>query len=218
MFIEAEAMGPCLVVLAKQPELGKVKTRIAKVIGDERATELYRCSLQDTLALATAITGVSHVLSFAPPTAEARRYFEDVAPAFELIPQQGATFGDRLSGTFAHLLPLYHPVVLIGSDSPDLPASIISEAFELLQQADAVLGPAADGGYYLLGLQAMQPMLFERIDWSTEVVAHQTRLRALEARLRIDELPVWHDLDTLDDLQALVPPGAPQSRAFVGAM
>ena len=207
---------PCLVVVAKQPERGKVKTRIAAALGDDRAVELYRRALFDTLALAMSITDVAHVLTYTPATDDARDYFEQVAPAFERIPQPGATLGERLGGVFAHLLQRYSPVVAIGSDSPDLPAAFIARAVEILRgKADVVLGPADDGGYYLLGMQTMQPTLFERIHWSTEVVAEQTRERAADARLQLAELPPWHDLDTVDDLRALVAPGAPLSRAFI---
>lgn len=212
-------MSPCLVVVAKQPERGRVKTRIAAALGDDRAVELYRCALFDTLALALSITDVAHVLTYAPPTDDARRYFEQIAPAFELLAQQGNALGERLSGIFARLLQRHSPVVSIGSDGPDLPAAFITRAFETLRgETDVVLGPAADGGYYLLGMRSMQPTLFERINWSTEVVAEQTRQRAADARLQLAELPPWHDLDTVDDLQALVAPGAPLSRAFVAAL
>jgi len=212
-------MSPCLVVIAKQPESGKVKTRIAAALGDDRAAELYRCALHDTLALARSVDGVAYALSYAPPTADGRRYFEGIAPEFTLIPQQGTIFGERLSGTFSRLLLEYGPVVLIGSDSPDLPTELIDRAFSLLAtNADVVLGPADDGGYYLLGMRAMQPALFERIDWSTEVVTSQTRQRAADAKLHVVDLPTWHDLDTVDDLQALQAPGAPLTRAFVAAL
>ena len=212
-------MSPCLVVIAKQPERGKVKTRIAAVLGDDRTIEVYRCALRDTLALALSITGVTHALSYAPPTEHGRRYFEHVASAFELIAQEGAAFGERLSGTFARLLARYNPVVLIGSDGPDLPAAFIKRAFDLLQaDVEVVLGPAHDGGYYLIGMRSMHPVLFERINWSTDVVAEQTRERAAEAGLLLSELPLWHDLDTVDDLHALVAPGAPLTRALVATV
>ena len=204
---------------AKQPERGKVKTRIASALGDDRAAEVYRCALLDTLALALSIGDVTHALSYAPPTDAARRYFAEIAPAFLLIPQAGATLGERLDDTLARLLPRFSPVVLIGSDGPDLPAAFLTRAFGLLRDGvDVVLGPADDGGYYLIGMTSMQPMLFERIDWSTEAVAQQTRERAGEAALNLVELPHWHDLDTVADLQALVDPGAPLTRAFVAGL
>ena len=212
-------MRPCLVVVAKQPERGKVKTRMASALGDDRAAEVCRCALLDTLALALSIDDVTHALSYAPPTDEAQRYFEDIAPAFSLMPQSGATLGERLSSTFARLLPIFSPVVMIGSDGPDLPAEFVTRAFETLKGGvDVVLGPANDGGYYLIGARSMQPILFERIDWSTQAVAQQTRERAAQAGLNLVELPHWHDLDTVADLQALVEPGAALTRAFVAAL
>lgn len=212
-------MSACLVVIAKQPESGKVKTRIAAALGDDRAAELYRCALHDTLNLARSVERVDHVLSYAPPTEDGRRYFAQVAAEFTLIPQQGATFGERLGGTFSRLLANHSSVVLIGSDSPDLPAQLIDRAFAVLDsEADVCLGPADDGGYYLLGMRAMQPTLFEQIDWSTEVVSSQTRQRAADAQLQLVDLPTWHDLDTVGDLQALRAPGAPLTRAFVAAL
>jgi rSAM/selenodomain-associated transferase 1 len=211
-------MSACLTVMAKQPLRGKVKTRIAAVLGADQAAELYRCALQDTLALALSIADVAHVLSYAPPTGTSRRYFEQVASDFALIPQEGATLGERISGTLAPLLKNHSSVVLIGSDSPDLPAEFITRAFEILRATDVVLGPAHDGGYYLLGVRSMQPILLERIHWSTAVVAQQTRARAAEAGLHVADLPPWHDLDTVADLQALIAPGAPLTRAFVATL
>ena len=134
-------------VAAKQPEPGKVKTRIASVLGDARAAELYRCALLDTLALALTISDVTHALSYAPPTDDARRYFADIAPTFLLMPQSGATLGERLGDTLARLLSRFSPVVMIGSDGPDLPAAFLTRAFDLLRdRIDVVIGPANDGG------------------------------------------------------------------------
>ena len=212
-------MSACLTVMAKQPERGKVKTRIAAVLGDDQAAEVCRCALDDTLELAASIADVAHVLSYAPPTGDGQRYFKQAAPDFALIPQQGATLGERISGTLAALLKDHSSVVLIGSDSPDLPEEFITRAFEMLRgPTEVVLGPANDGGYYLLGVRSMQPTLFEDINWSTAVVAQQTRVRAAEAGLRMADLPPWHDLDTVADLQALIAPGAPRTRAFVAAL
>lgn len=208
-------MRPRLVVVAKQPEPGKVKTRIAAVLGDENAIELARCALHDTLTFASRVAGVEVLVSYAPATEAAKRYFERVAPNSALLPQRGATLGERIRDIAASA-QRDQPIVMIGSDSPDLPADYIERAFALLsQQADVVLGPADDGGYYLIGVNSPHPCLFERIDWSTSVVAQQTRVRARDARLRLVELPQWHDLDTVEDLEKLVPPGAPLTRAFI---
>jgi rSAM/selenodomain-associated transferase 1 len=204
--------------MCKQPQHGSVKTRIAVELGDDIATELYRCALTDTLASVSSIDGVTHVLSYAPASLDSRRYFEQAARSFVLLPQRGATLGDRITHALADLLKKYKPVVLIGSDSPDLPAQLITDAFVALRTADFVLGPATDGGYYLVGLNAMRPTLFERIDWSTARVAQQTMERAVKAGLRTVSLPIWHDLDTVEDLNAIVTPGAPLTRAFVATL
>ena len=212
-------MRPCLAVMCKKPQRGSVKTRIAATLGDVVAAELYRCSVADTLAMALSVQGVTHVLSYAPPTSESRRYFEKTAPSFALVPQQGATLGERIVGTLASLFNDYSPVLLIGSDSPDLPAELITRALQALRSgADVVLGPAQDGGYYLVGLNSMCSSLFERIDWSTGAVAQQTRERAARAGLNLFSLPCWHDLDNVSDLQALRAPGAPMTRAFVATL
>lgn len=210
---------PCLVVLAKQPERGQVKTRMAAVLGEQDAVELCRCALEDTLALALSLPGMARVISYAPATDQARHYFESSAPDFTLMPQRGATLGERLCDTFARLLNTHGPVVAIGSDSPDLPAALIRRAFDNLRgHTDVVLGPARDGGYYLIGMRSLHSVLFERIDWSSDAVARQTRARAETAQLTMVELPSWHDLDTVADLQTLVDPGAPLTRAFVAAL
>jgi uncharacterized protein len=211
-------MGACLAVMCKQPQHGRVKTRIAAQLGDDVATELYRCALADTLALASSIAGAKQVVSYAPPTVGSRRYFEQTVPSFGLIAQRGATLGERISSTLGDLLKKYSPVVLIGSDSPDLPADLLTHAFSALWTTDLVLGPATDGGYYLIGLNAMCSALFERIDWSTAIVVQQTLERAANARLRTASLPMWHDLDTVEDLSAMVAPGAPLTRAFVATL
>lgn len=212
-------MRPCLAVMCKKPERGNVKTRIAAELGDDVASELYRCAVADTLAMASSIQGVTHALSYAPPTSDSRRYFEKTAPSFALIPQQGAALGQRIVHTLAALFSDYSPVVLIGSDTPDLPAERIKEALHALRGgADVVLGPANDGGYYLVGLNSMCASLFERIDWSTAAVAQQTRERAAEVSLKLFSLPCWHDLDTVSDLHRLQAPGAPMTRAFVATL
>ena len=211
-------MSPCLAVMAKQPERGRVKTRIAAALGDAQAAELYRCALHDTLALAISVVDVARVLSYVPPTHSARSYFEQTAPEFALLPQQGDTLGERISNTLASLLKDFSPVVLIGSDSPDMPGQLIIRAFEILRTADVVLGPAQDGGYYLIGMRSTHPVLFERIDWSTPAVAQQTRERAAEGGVSLAELPPWRDLDTVADLEKLIAPGAPLTRAFIATL
>lgn len=199
-------MMPCVVALAKQPVAGQVKTRMAATLGAETARELYRCALADTVDLLRAFTEVHRVLSYAPDTVDAHDYFSSLASDFILVAQRGADLGERLLHTFQALhAKRFAPMVLIGSDTPSLPRSYVEQALALLDQpeTDAVLGPAADGGYYLLGMRAPLAPLFQDIRWSTEIVARQTRERAEEHLLCLKEVPVWYDLDTAEDLQHL---------------
>ena len=216
-------MKRCLIIVAKQPVIGQVKTRIARHIGVEQATALYTCALEDTLELVTRYQAsrpiinpvkdsdanpiVSPVISYAPPHAEAHRFFLELAPTFTLIPQHGADFGARLLSAFTQMAERdAERMVLIGTDNPSLPLSHIEGAFAQLDRpgTDAVLGRVSDGGYYLIGMRKPQPALFERITWSTEVVAAETHARAREANLHMVDVAPWYDLDTIDDLRTLL--------------
>lgn len=198
-------MRRALIFVAKKPVPGQVKTRIGATIGAERAKELYGCALADTVDLVRSFN-VEHVISYAPPDEDARAYFAKLAPDFTLIPQQGAGFGERLLSAFQQMAAGgAQQMVLIGTDNPSLPRAHIEEAFERLDDAavDAVLGRVSDGGYYLIGMREPHPILFERIQWSTEVVAEETHARALEGGLHLVDVAPWYDLDTADDLLKL---------------
>lgn len=199
-------MQRCLIVVAKQPVAGQVKTRIAATLGGEQASALYRCALEDTLELVGNHSEVEPVISYAPPNDEARAFFAALAPAFTLIPQHGTTFGERLLSAFEQMgSRAMHQMVLIGTDNPSLPRSYVDQAFAALDDpaVDAVLGPVSDGGYYLIGMRKPHPILFERIQWSTEFVAAETHVRAAEAGLRLVDIAPWYDLDTAADLLKL---------------
>ena len=195
------------------------------MIGAERAAALYVCALNDTLVLIAGYADSKPVISYAPPDSDARRFFATFAPAFTLIPQHGATFGERLFSAFAQLAERgANNMVLIGTDNPSLPRSHIEAAFAALDEpeTDAVLGRTSDGGYYLIGMRRPHPILFERITWGTERVADETRARAAEANLRLVEVAPWYDLDTYDDLRTLLNDvtqagdgRAPRTRAFI---
>ena len=194
-----------LLIVAKQPLAGRSKTRLGATLGHQQATALYRAFSADTFRLAQSVPHTRVAIAAWPP--EAVPYFQALLPADTLIfGQQGESFGERLlhafATTFAHGS---ERTVLIGTDSPSLPRSIIEEAFSLLQQPqhDVVLGPCTDGGWYLMGLKQPHPALFERIDWSTEKVHQQTCTRAAEANLHLIEVPAWYDIDTEADLDRL---------------
>lgn len=196
-------MRRCLIIVAKEPVAGQVKTRLAVSIGAEQTAQLYRCFLQDTIALAHHVPQCLLALSFWPPSSAAR--FRELDPEALLFQQRGADFGSRLLSAFEQAADAgCDEMVLIGSDNPSLPLTYIMQAFAALAVAPAVLGPSEDGGYYLIGMRTPQPALFDRtIAWSTALVAQQTYAVAAAVGLPMARVPIWYDIDTVADLQRL---------------
>jgi len=189
-------------VVVKEPVVGQVKTRLAAGVGGAYALALYQAFVADTIATARTVPGVDLGLAFWPPSAHA--YFRTLCPHALLFAQRGADLGERLLNAFeqAHAAG-YEQCVVISSDSPNVPVAYLQRAFELLNDASVVLGPCEDGGYYLIGMHVPQPVLFEGIAWSTEVVYQQTVARAAQAGLQLATLPWWYDIDTVTDLHRL---------------
>jgi rSAM/selenodomain-associated transferase 1 len=194
-----------LIVMAKEPEAGKTKTRLSPPLSGEQAAELYRRFLLDTLELMLRVEIAQPILAYTPDEAES--FFRGFAPSgFAFTPQVGADLGERLDNVLAHCLREgYEQVVVMDSDSPSLPAAILERAFRELQApgVDVVLGPCEDGGYYLIGIKAPCRALFQGIAWSTPTVTAETLERAREHGLQVSRLPPWYDVDTYVDLQRL---------------
>jgi rSAM/selenodomain-associated transferase 1 len=176
------------------------------------AAALHVAFLRDTVALAQAVPAVEVVILYPPRPEAPEALREAVGPAVRLLPQCGAGLGDALSGAAATLLADgFDQVALISSDNPTLPADYVVEAFVALPHADVVLGPAEDGGYYLIALRQPHPGLFQAITWSTAVVFEQTLARAAGLGLRVATTPPWYDVDDLaafDRLRAEIAAGA----------
>ncbi len=205
MTFENGTLMDTLVVMAKHPVAGQVKTRLAASLGEQPAAALATAFLED-LIWRLADCGDRRILATWPQTGESHDFFSQrSAGRFDLWPQPEGSLGDRLQAVFRdHLRPgLDDRVVVIGSDSPTLPTQTLAAAFDALDQQDVVLGPATDGGYVLIGLRRMVPGLFEQIDWSTAFVYEQTLQRLEAAGVRPAVLPAWYDIDTLDDLVRL---------------
>ena len=189
-------------MFAKRPEAGAVKSRLAAVIGPEWAARLYGAFLRDLVAR-LATMRANRVIAYAP--ADAHAYFTDLAAGqFRLVVQAPGSLGDRMAGFFSGSFQSgAERVVLIGSDSPDLPLGNVSRAFEELADHDVVLGPSDDGGYYLIGMRRMIPEVFQDIRWSTSNVRTETieRLRGLGIAHAL--LEAWYDVDVVDDLERL---------------
>jgi len=191
-----------LVVVAKAPVPGEVKTRLYPKLTIEEATDLYRCFLQDRIKEIGRLTEIDLAISYTPE--ESKEYFSRfITNGFHLFPQRGKNLGERLSNIFKDkLADEYDAVSIIDSDTPDLPRSIVQQSFQLLMSngVDAVFGPCDDGGYYLVAMRRPQPDLFQHIPWSTEAVLAATLERASAIGLKAELLPPWNDLDTFEDL------------------
>jgi rSAM/selenodomain-associated transferase 1 len=215
-----------LVIMAKEPVPGAVKTRLQPQLSGQQAAALYRCLLLDRIEAVRDLPDIDRAIAFFPPSA--RSWFSRLAPEdFVLFPQRGEDLSSRLANIVtARLDGRREAVSIIDSDSPDLPAALVLESFRRLHSgADVVFGPCADGGYYLVGMKAAHPRLFEGIPWSTAGVLPASLARASSLGLTTALLPSWRDIDTFEDLQAFCrrpgdsSPGAPapgrHTRAYV---
>jgi rSAM/selenodomain-associated transferase 1 len=191
-----------LLVFARAPEVGKAKTRLIPALGAEGAAALHAGLVERTLQ-----TGCGHdfdVQLWCHPDPQ-HPFFRYCADRFgvSLHCQQGGDLGERMALALASALTRHGHAVLIGTDCPTLEATGLADAFAALAGgADAVFGPAADGGYYLVGLQQPAPTLFAGVDWGSDRVLAQTQARARALGLDTRLLTTHGDLDTPADLQA----------------
>jgi rSAM/selenodomain-associated transferase 1 len=189
-----------LVVFVKAARVGAVKTRLAQEIGDRAACDAYQKLVRAVVSRIDSLHDVQ--LRYSPDDAE-----KEVGlwrkPQWALSPQGGGSLGQRLTRAFAELFAAgARRVVIVGSDCPWLSAADIEQAWNDLETHDLVLGPARDGGYWLVGLRELLPELFNDISWSTATVLEQTLERARARGLRFRLLRELRDVDTLDDWQA----------------
>ncbi|MBS0202696.1 MAG: TIGR04282 family arsenosugar biosynthesis glycosyltransferase [Planctomycetes bacterium] len=189
-------------VFCKHPRPGQVKTRLAEHIGPASAVTLAAAFLDD-LTLEFRNIAQRRILGYSP--ADSAHYFHHFSRfGYDLWPQPEGDLGARLSAFFSETLQTVDDrTVLIGSDSPTIPREYVQLAFEKLDEFDCVVGPAMDGGYYLVGLRRCIPQLFENIVWSGASVLHQTVQRISGLGLSLGLLPPWYDIDDLDDLWML---------------
>lgn len=193
-----------LAIMAKQPVIGKTKTRLSPLLNAQEAALLYEAFLLDTIRLVTGLSAtVDLVIAITPP--ESRAYFESIAPPdARIIPVAGADIGKCLESTLAEIFAAgYEKALAMNSDSPNLPLEYLQQAVLLLDQKDVVLGPSQDGGYYLIGMRRLYRGLFQEIEWSTEKVFRQTLERVIELGLGVGLAPPWYDIDAPQDLLRL---------------
>lgn len=187
-----------LLIFIKNPEAGKVKTRLAETLGDREACRVYRKLLALTRTVSSGVE-CRRQLWYS-------RYIDGDDPwdpaSYDKRLQQGDDLGERMKYAFEQAFASgFERAVVIGSDCAELEQNHIKDAFRALENRDIVIGPSKDGGYYLLGMNAPHPRLFEEISWSTASVFEDTMSRIRELDLSCEILPVLNDIDTEEDLR-----------------
>ncbi len=192
-----------LLIFAKEPRPGRVKTRMSPPWSPQQAAALAECFIRDTLLAASAVGGIERLLFISPPGSQL--YFQDLCQGgCELVVQQGRDFTERC----AHSLRVaakngYEQIVQIGTDTPQIQAENIRQAFDTLASHDMVFGPTRDGGYYLLALARLDPGLYEGVVMGQETVYARMMANARRRSWRVRELSPWIDADTEEDFRAL---------------
>lgn len=191
-------MKDCAILFfVKSPTPGKVKTRLANTIGDKEAADVYQQLAQDNFKVLRDCESADLIVVFDPPE-DALRINKWLLEAEHYIPQQGAGLGDRLICAFQWAFNQgYRKVTAFGSDTLELTTTIVSQSFVALESADVVIGPAKDGGYYLIGTTALIEGLFHEINWSTAEVLSQTYKKIGDLKLKYLTLCPLEDLDEI---------------------
>ena len=197
-----------LAVMTKAPQAGQVKTRLIPPLTPHEAAELNKSFLRDTTSTisSAAMTNLACGIAVYTPVGTESVYNDILPPDFILLPQRGDNFGERLYFAAEDLFRCgFESVCLIDSDSPTVTAKSFSRAIELLSSGrdHVVLGPSDDGGYYLIGFNKLHSELFERIDWSTDVVLNQTKQSARKIGLDVKLLTSGYDVDDAGSLRRL---------------
>lgn len=198
----SSTLSRALLIFARRPHPGRVKTRLSPFLSPEDAAALYACMVRDVVQRTTALKVDGRFL-FYEDDGKAEEYFRGCDDELLLRPQEGAGLGVRLGNAFSEVFSSgFTTAAVIGADSPDLPMTFIQEAFERLESgvADVAFGPTEDGGYYLAAMQAPHPELFRDVPWSTPQVLAVSLQRAAEIGLRPALLPLWYDVDEPADL------------------
>jgi len=209
-----------LVIMAKAPRPGTVKTRLAQSLPVEAVTELYRCLLKDTIALAHSLPGVK--VAIMCPASDVNELAQLAGGATAVVAQQGEGLAAALTSVFAHFsAPSPQRVIAFNSDSPHLPASVLASAFELLTAHDVVVGPTYDGGYYLVGAKAAHAALFDGDGMGTKSALDALLARARRLQLCVGFTEAFYDIDLEGDLTRLAeelrlaPARAPRTAAWL---
>ncbi|MDA7835883.1 TIGR04282 family arsenosugar biosynthesis glycosyltransferase [Salibacteraceae bacterium] len=189
-----------LIIFVKNPEIGRVKTRLAKTIGDEQALSIYQKLLLYTKEITKGLNADKSV--YYSEHIDNNDLWDNMLFSKHL--QRGDDLGERMQNAFADAFAQgKERVIIIGSDCLELETYIIKEAFAVLENNDVVLGPAKDGGYYMIGMTAFLPTLFEDKNWSTDDLLMDTILDLKKMNAKYYLLKTLNDIDTIEDLKAL---------------
>jgi len=201
---------PCIIVFARAPEKGLVKTRLAKKLPPDTVLSLYKCFVADVLDAID--TELYHIRICFFPAYASGNMIQWFGSQYDYIPQEGCDIGQRMLSAFSKTFSDgFNPVLLIGSDIPALTSSIVHQACDALLRTDAVIGPSHDGGYYLIGFNSdtFQPDVFNNMPWSSPQVFSLTLSRLTIHCRRVHILPVCQDIDEPDDLISFVRSASP---------
>ena len=200
--VRSQQSDPVLVIMAKAPRPGRVKTRLAASLPVQAVTGFYRCLLDDTLALARSLSGIE--VAIMCPESDVSELAGLAGDGVSVVAQKGEGLDAGLTSVFAHFAEGHQRrTIAFNSDSPHLPRSVLEEAFETLAAHDLVVGPTNDGGYYLVGAKASHPALF-----APDGMGTSSALESLLSHARVLELSVgfadpFYDIDVADDLTRL---------------
>jgi len=209
-----------LVIMAKAPRAGSVKTRLNSSLSAEAVTPFYRCLLDDTLGLVRSLHDVE--IAVMCPESDVNELTQIVGDGVKVVAQKGEGLAAGLTSVFAHFVDSHRRrVVAFNSDSPHLPCSVLEDAFETLSAHDVVVGPTHDGGYYLVGAKASYPTLFANDGMGTTSALERLQSRIRELGLSVGFAAPFYDIDVGDDLSRLAeelrsdPAKAPRTAAWL---
>ncbi|MBI5048891.1 MAG: TIGR04282 family arsenosugar biosynthesis glycosyltransferase [Deltaproteobacteria bacterium] len=210
MQVTSKKSSNALVVMLKAPVAGRVKTRLVPPLKAEDAARLYSYFIEDIFNRISILTDVDIIAALGTdlksvPRVLAKKVKRILPSGILVTPQKGKDLGERLANIFSLLfLKGYNKVAIIGTDSPDLPVEFIKKSFAMLIGiVNLVIGPAEDGGYYLIAMSKDCRQIFKDIPWSTNMVFEKTIEKAQKAGLKSDILPIWYDVDDINNLKTL---------------
>jgi rSAM/selenodomain-associated transferase 1 len=193
--------GRVLVIMAKAPRPGAVKTRLAPCLSHKAVIAFYCCLLDDTLALARSLGDLE--VAIMCPDSDVNELAQLAGNEASVVAQKGDGLAAGLTSVFAHFAEDHQRIIAFNSDSPHLPRSVLEDAFETLAAHDVVVGPTHDGGYYLVGAKTSHPALFARDGMGTSSALERLLSRARALELSLGFVDPFYDIDVADDLTRL---------------